>query len=118
MCRLCDQPTIASQEFATVPANFEEFRAIPEQFIDAGEHVVVVGPSRARLRVAPPSSRVLRDVMGVLTMSLLNPIAKPLSSDLIRRLGRLLAGHGSSSSNQAVAFGRTVSGGDSHETGE
>ena len=34
---------VGSQVFGTVPAIFEEFRAIPEQFIDAGEHVVVVG---------------------------------------------------------------------------
>ena len=34
---------MAKQLFATVPANFEEFRATPEQFIDAGDHVVVIG---------------------------------------------------------------------------
>ena len=34
---------VASQVFATVPANFAEFRATPEQFIDAGDHVVVIG---------------------------------------------------------------------------
>jgi ketosteroid isomerase-like protein len=34
---------VASHVFATVPANFEEFRATPERFIDAGEHVVVIG---------------------------------------------------------------------------
>jgi hypothetical protein len=28
---------------AIVPANFDEFRADPDQFIDAGDHVVVVG---------------------------------------------------------------------------
>ena len=37
---------IAQGVFATVPANFREFRVDPEQFIDAGEHVVVVGRFR------------------------------------------------------------------------
>jgi ketosteroid isomerase-like protein len=34
---------VASKVFATVPAMFDDFRATPEQFIDAGEHVVVIG---------------------------------------------------------------------------
>jgi hypothetical protein len=34
--------------FATVPPNFDDFRAEPEQFIDAGEHVVVVGRFRGK----------------------------------------------------------------------
>ena len=53
-----------------VPAIFEEFRAIPEQFIDAGEHVVVVGRFRARPRVAPPSthrSSMCNDADGKIT---------------------------------------------------
>ncbi len=40
--------SVADQVFATVPQNFDEFRAEPEQFIDAGEHVVVVGRFRAK----------------------------------------------------------------------
>ena len=34
---------VATDVFAKVPQNFEEFQAAPSQFIDAGEHVVVVG---------------------------------------------------------------------------
>ena len=34
--------SVANDVFATVPQNFNDFRAEPEQFIDAAEHVVVV----------------------------------------------------------------------------
>jgi ketosteroid isomerase-like protein len=40
--------SVGDDVFATVPQNFEEFQATPEQFIDAGEHVVVVGRFRGR----------------------------------------------------------------------
>jgi uncharacterized protein len=40
--------SVANDVFATVPKNFDDFRAQPEQFIDAGEHVVVVGRFRGR----------------------------------------------------------------------
>ena len=39
---------VADEVFATVPQNFERFEAAPEQFIDAGDHVVVVGRFRGR----------------------------------------------------------------------
>ena len=39
---------VAQQVFALVPQNFEEFRAEPERFIDAGEHVVVIGRFRGK----------------------------------------------------------------------
>ena len=42
--------SVANEVFATVPQNFEEFRAEPERFIDAGEHVVVVGRFSGRAR--------------------------------------------------------------------
>ncbi|HEY7307429.1 MAG TPA: nuclear transport factor 2 family protein [Bryobacteraceae bacterium] len=38
--------SVANDVFATVPQNFDDFRVDPEQFIDAGEHVVVVGRFR------------------------------------------------------------------------
>lgn len=41
---------VGKDVFATVPANFEEFRADPEQFIDAGDHVVVIGRFRGRAK--------------------------------------------------------------------
>lgn len=41
---------VAQQVFATVPENFDEFRADPEQFIDAGEHVIVIGRFRGKAR--------------------------------------------------------------------
>jgi len=47
--------SIANDVFATVPQNFEDFRVEPEQFIDAGEHVVVVG----RFRGKAPSGTTL-----------------------------------------------------------
>ena len=40
--------SVGQDVFATVPQNFEEFQAAPEQFIDAGEDVVVVGRFRGR----------------------------------------------------------------------
>jgi uncharacterized protein len=41
---------VANDVFATVPQNFDDFRAEPEQFIDAGEHVVVVGRFRGKAK--------------------------------------------------------------------
>lgn len=41
---------VGKDVFATVPANFDEFRADPEQFIDAGDHVVVIGRFRGRAK--------------------------------------------------------------------
>jgi uncharacterized protein len=35
--------SVANDVFATVPQNFDEFEARPDAFIDAGEHLVVVG---------------------------------------------------------------------------
>jgi hypothetical protein len=40
--------SVASDVFASVAANFDEFRAEPDQFIDAGEYVVAVGRFRGR----------------------------------------------------------------------
>ena len=40
--------SVAKDVFGTVPQNFADFRAVPEQFIDAGEHVVVVGRFRGK----------------------------------------------------------------------
>ena len=40
--------SVANDVFATVPATFETFQVTPDQFIDAGEHVVVVGRFRGR----------------------------------------------------------------------
>jgi hypothetical protein len=42
--------SVANEVFATVPENFDDFRAEPEQFIDAGENVVVVGRFRGRAK--------------------------------------------------------------------
>ena len=42
--------SVANEVFATVPQNFDDFHAEPEQFIDAGEHVVVVGRFRGRAK--------------------------------------------------------------------
>jgi uncharacterized protein len=42
--------SVADEVFATVPQNFDEFRAEPSQFIDAGEHVVAVGRFRGRAK--------------------------------------------------------------------
>lgn len=35
--------SIAHDVFAAVPQKFDDFRAEPEKFMDAGEHIVVVG---------------------------------------------------------------------------
>src|SRR6476659_7229559 len=40
--------SIGKDVFSTVPINFDEFQAQPEQFIDAGDHLVVVGQFRGR----------------------------------------------------------------------
>ena len=40
--------SVGNDVFATVPANFDEFQAEPERFIDAGDHVAVVGTFRGR----------------------------------------------------------------------
>ncbi len=42
--------TVAQDVFSTIPENFDEFRADPEQFIDAGDHVVVVGHFHGRAK--------------------------------------------------------------------
>ena len=39
---------VGGEVFASVPAHFAEFRAEPERFIDAGEHLVVIGCFRGR----------------------------------------------------------------------
>ena len=39
---------VAEKVFGLVPEHFEELRPEPEQFIDAGEHVAVVGRFRGR----------------------------------------------------------------------
>jgi uncharacterized protein len=41
---------VASKVFAVVPENFDDFSANAEQFIDAGEHIVVVGRFRGRAK--------------------------------------------------------------------
>jgi uncharacterized protein len=35
--------SVANEVFSTIPQNFTTFQAQPDQFIDAGEHIVVVG---------------------------------------------------------------------------
>jgi ketosteroid isomerase-like protein len=40
--------SVASDVFARVPENFDEFEAQPDAFIDAGEHLAVVGTFRAK----------------------------------------------------------------------
>src|SRR5918912_2035748 len=42
--------SVGNDVFATVPANFDEFQVDPDQFIDAGDHVVVVGHFRGRAK--------------------------------------------------------------------
>jgi ketosteroid isomerase-like protein len=42
--------SVGNEVFGTVPQNFDDFRAEPEQFIDAGDHVVVVGRFRGRAK--------------------------------------------------------------------
>jgi len=41
---------VAEQVFRLVPENFEELHPEPEQFIDAGDHVAVVGRFRGRTK--------------------------------------------------------------------
>jgi ketosteroid isomerase-like protein len=42
--------SVGRDVFATIPQNFEEFRAEPDQFIDAGDHLVVVGHFRGKAK--------------------------------------------------------------------
>ena len=42
--------TVAARVFSLVPENFDEFRADADQFIDSGEHIVVVGRFRGRAK--------------------------------------------------------------------
>jgi uncharacterized protein len=44
--------SVADKVFALVPQNFDEFQAEPQQFIDSGEHVVVIGHFRGRSKGA------------------------------------------------------------------
>src|SRR5215204_2607543 len=39
---------VAQAVFSAIPQSVDEFNAVPEQFIDAGDHVVVVGRFRGR----------------------------------------------------------------------
>lgn len=41
---------VANDVFASVPQNFDDFRAEPEQFIDGVENVVVVGRFRGKAK--------------------------------------------------------------------
>jgi uncharacterized protein len=43
--------SVANDVFARVSENFDEFEAQPDAFIDAGEHLVVVGSFRAKSKV-------------------------------------------------------------------
>ena len=40
--------SVANDVFSKVPENFDEFEAQPDTFIDAGEHLVVVGTFRGK----------------------------------------------------------------------
>ena len=42
--------TVADKVFSLVPENFDDFSADADQFIDSGEHVVVVGHFRGRAK--------------------------------------------------------------------
>lgn len=42
--------SVANDVFSAVPQHFDEFRAEPDQFIDAGDHVVVTGRFRGRTK--------------------------------------------------------------------
>jgi len=42
--------SVGNDVFSTVPANFDEFRAEPDQFIDADDHIVVVGHFRGKAK--------------------------------------------------------------------
>ena len=46
--------SVAREVFGLIPGNFEEFRADAEQFIDAGEHVVVIGRFRGKATSGAP----------------------------------------------------------------
>ncbi len=46
--------SVATEVFATVPQNFDAFQAAPDQVIDAGEHVVVVGRFRGQTKLRQP----------------------------------------------------------------
>jgi ketosteroid isomerase-like protein len=46
--------SVANDVFATVPQNFDEFKAEAERFIDAGEYVVVVGRFGGRSKRGSP----------------------------------------------------------------
>jgi ketosteroid isomerase-like protein len=50
---------VAEKVFSTVPDNFEDFRADADQFIDAGQHVVVIGRFRGRSK-SSDARRALR----------------------------------------------------------
>ncbi len=43
--------TVANDVFATIPQHFDAFQVEPDQFIDAGEHVVVVGRFRGKAKL-------------------------------------------------------------------
>jgi len=40
--------SVANDVFATIPQNFDAFGAEPDQFIDSGDHLVVVGRFRGK----------------------------------------------------------------------
>ena len=40
--------SVATDVFSTVPEMFEEFQATPDQFIDAGDYIVVIGRFRGQ----------------------------------------------------------------------
>jgi ketosteroid isomerase-like protein len=42
--------SVAKDVFSLVPENFEEFQAAPDQFIDSGDHIVVVGRFRGKAK--------------------------------------------------------------------
>ncbi len=42
--------SVANDVFGAVPETFDEFRAEPDTFIDAGDHVVVTGRFRGRAK--------------------------------------------------------------------
>jgi ketosteroid isomerase-like protein len=56
--------SVANDVFATVPQNFDEFQAAPDQFLDAAEHVVVVGRFRGRSKSGQPMDLPFVHVFG------------------------------------------------------
>ena len=42
--------SVAQDVFSTVPENFDEFQAEQDQFIDAGDHIVVTGHFRGKAK--------------------------------------------------------------------